>query len=111
MEGIGEENDGGVIEEVGTGRVVITFEPDQILVTCVRFMQLLAMVWLDEVVLLACCEEGWNEALLDVSNRRQFIQIEASLLLDGLLDEGHSGADKEFGHFGVRCGEFVAERP
>ena len=87
MEGVGEENDGRVVKEVGTGRVVVTLEPDQIFVTRVRFMQFLAMMWLDEVVLLASREESRNEALFDVSDRRQFIQIEASLLLDGLLDE------------------------
>ena len=111
LEGVGEENDGGVVEEVGAGRVVITLEPDQIFVTRVRLMQLLTMVRLDEVILLSSGEKGWNEALFDVSDRRQFIQIEASLFLDGLLDEGHGGADEEFWHFGVRCGKFVAERP
>ena len=66
---------------------MVTFEPDQIFVSRVRFMQLLAMMWLDEVVLLASREESRNEALFDVSDRRQFIQIEACLLLNGLLDE------------------------
>ena len=101
LEGVGEENDGGVVEEVGAGRVVITLEPDQIFVTRVRLMQLLTMVRLDEVILLASREKGRNEALFDVSDRRQFIQIKTSFLFDCILDKRHGGSYEEFRNLGV----------
>ena len=90
---------------------MITFKFDQIFVASVCLVQSLTMMWFDEIVLFARCKECRNEALSDVSDRRQFIQIESSLLLDSLLDERHGGADEELGYFSVRRGKLVAKCP
>ena len=69
------------------------------------------MMWFNEVILLSCRKKSRNEALFDMSDRRQFVQIKASLLLDRLLHEGHGGADEELGHLGVRCSQLVTQSP
>ena len=56
LKGVGEEYDGGVVKEIGTRRVVVTLELNQVLVACVRFVKSLGMVRLYEVVLFTCCE-------------------------------------------------------
>ena len=68
-------------------------------------------MWLDKVILFTSRKKSWNETFFDMSDRRQFIQIKASLLLDRLLHEGHGGADEELGHLGVRCSQLVTQSP
>lgn len=70
---VGEEDDGRVVEEVGAGRVVVTLELYQIFVPLVRFVQLLAVVWLDEVVLFSRGEQRRNEGLLHVRDRVELV--------------------------------------
>ena len=60
---------------------MVALELDQILVTCVCFVQFICMVWLDKIVLLASRKESWYEALIDMCDRRQLINIKASTFL------------------------------
>jgi len=72
---------------------VIAFKLDEILVSGVSVMKLLAMVWPDELVLLAGGEKCWDETLLDVCDGCQFIQVKVGLLSDGFCHERHGGAN------------------
>ena len=78
---------------------MIALKLDQVLIPSVSLVQGFAVMWFNEVILFTSGEKCWNEALCDVRNRCQFIQIEASLFLNSLLDERHGGANEEFRNF------------
>ena len=64
---------------------MITRELDDVFVASVRIMQLLTMVRSDKLVLLARREHGRNEALFNVCDRRQLVQIKDSLVCGCVL--------------------------
>ena len=78
---------------------MIALKLDQVLISSVSFVQGFTVMWLNEVILLTSGEKCRNKGLGDVRNRCQFIQIEASLFLYGLLDERHGSANEEFRNF------------
>ena len=69
LQSVQEENDGRIIEKVGSGRIMIAFELDEIFITSIRIVQSLCVMWLDEIILLTSAEKRRNEALLDMSYR------------------------------------------
>ena len=93
LECVDEENDGRIIEEIGSWRIVIAFELDDILIACICLVQCIAVVWLDEVVLLTCREKGGDKSIFYVSDGCQLVDIEACLLLDCLFYERHGGSN------------------
>ena len=79
MKGIVKEDDDRVEKEVRPRRVMVPFESYQIFVSCIGFMQLLRMMWQNEIVGSRSGEESWYEALLDVRNRSQIVDVKICL--------------------------------
>ena len=60
---------------------MVALEFDQVLVTCICLVKFICMVWLDKVVLLASCKESRYEALIDMCDRSQLVDVKACTLL------------------------------
>lgn len=90
---------------------MVAFKFDQILITSVGLMQGYSVMWLDEIILLACAKEGRYKTLLDVRDGRQLLDIKSSLLFNRLFDEGHSCTDQELRYFRMSRCQFIAKRP
>ena len=72
----------GVVKEFWSVCVVVPFEFDKVFVSCVLFVHLLRMVWLNEFVIFSSCEQRWDETLSHVIDWFQFVDIEVRATLN-----------------------------
>lgn len=65
---------------------MVSIELDNILVSSIFVMQIISVVWLNEVVLVGSCKQCGDECLGHMINGGYLFQVEVGFGLDGLLD-------------------------
>jgi len=77
-----EENNDWVIEERWPLAVMVTFEFNEILITCIGCMKFFWMMRLDEIVGVASGKECGDEALIDMAYGSKIIYVEIRFASD-----------------------------
>ena len=101
LQSIKKENSNGIHDLLGAGRVMVSFDHRQVLVSSVLLIQLLSMVRLDEVVTCGCDEISRDEGLLHVVNGIQLRYIEVGFVLNGFPYELHGCGSYSFRNFRI----------
>lgn len=81
---------------------MVSLEFNNVFVAGIFLVELVGMVGLDEVILIPGREEGGDEALVYMFDRREVVAVEICSTSDRAAHERHGCADEELGNLGMR---------